>query len=256
MSKVIFKTSDGDLLYRINVHNDEKQVKIWLQEFGAKGLDIASITHTALNKTRTLKQKNTYIANMCGKISHYATTQVYTPAVMPFVQRLKNRFGVFKCLYSPMCNFHTGCVGQTTLFRGAKSSQDIQYTISQGFIEEYVHSVKIHNVMASARTGMPVAKHNTLILKNLRQTFECEIQQSIDCDDCMFIHSFLFDKWSSKHELMFTLHSISFLRVNICRTGVINMFLSIRGGILLHEEAEHMYMPLFDKIVETIKEVV
>ena len=111
MSKVIFKTDSGDLLYRINIHKGQKQVETWLQEFAAKGLDIVSVSYAPLNKTRSSKPKNTYIANMCGKISHYATTQVHKPEVMPFVQKLQNRFGVFQCLYSPMCNFHTGCVG-------------------------------------------------------------------------------------------------------------------------------------------------
>ena len=193
---------------------------------------------------------------MCGKISHYSTTQVHRSEVMPFVQKLENRFGVFKCLYSPLCNFHTGCVGQTTLFRGARNSQDIQRTIAEGFVQEYVHSVKIHNIMASARLGVPVAKTNCMILEQLQHTFECDIQKAVDVDDCMFIHSFYFNNWSTKQEKYFNLQPISSLRVNICRTGVINMFLSIRGGVFLHEEAENLYMLLFDNIFHTVQQVV
>ena len=242
-------------MYRVEDNQSPDAIQAWMSRFQENGFEIVEVSSVSVNNTRTLKQKNAYIANICGKISHYSTTQIYREEIMPYVQKLQNRFGIFKCLYSPLCNFHTGCVGQITLFRGAKCSNQIQEAIVEAFAQEYIHNVKVHNIMASARTGIPIAKQNKMIGTQLCKFFDCEMHSSLDGDDCMFIHSFFLQKWSKTTEQTFHLHEISTVRVNICRTGVINMFLSIRGGVNLHDEAEKLYMPFFEQICKQVCDV-
>jgi len=256
MSKLIFKTTQDDLLYRIEDNQTANTMQEWLSHFEQKGIEIVEVSSTPMNNTRVLKQKNAYIANICGKISHYSTKQIYRDEILPYVQKLQNRFGIFRCLYSPLCNFHTGCVGQITLFRGAKCSVQIQEAIVEAFAQDYIHSIKVHNIMASARTGIPIASQNKMIGKKLCTVFECKMHAALDGDDCMFIHSFFLQLWSKQIEQEFHLQEISTVRVNICRTGVINMFLSIRGGVLLHNKAENLYMPLFEEICKQVCDVI
>lgn len=256
MSKLIFKTTQDDLLYRIDDKQTGNSMQEWLLYFEQKGIKIVEVSSTPVNNTRVLKQKNVYIANMCGKISHYSTNQIYRDEILPYVQNLENRFGVFKCLFSPLCNFHTGCSRQNTLFRGAKSSVEIQNAIVEAFEQDYIHSIKVHNIMASARTEVPIASQNKMIGKKLRTVFDCEMHAALDGDDCMFIHSFFLHRWSKKTESAFHLQDVSTIRVNICRTGVINMFLSIRGGVCLHNNAENLYMPFFEEIYKQVCAVI
>ena len=256
MSKLTFKTAQNNLLYRIDDKQTDNTMQQWMLHFAQKEIEIVEVLTTPVNNTRVLQKKNAYIANICGKISHYSTSQIYRDEILPYVQKLANRFGVFKCLFSPVCNFHTGCSQQNTLFRGAKSSIEIQSAITEAFEQQYIHEIKVHNIMASARTGIPIASKNNMIGKKLATVFECKMNTALDGDDCMFIHSFLMEHWSKQIETVFKLQDICTVRVNICRTGVINMFLSIRGGVSLHDNAEILYMPFFEEICKQISDVI
>ncbi len=47
-------------------------------------------------------------SNLCGKITHVATNDIYNPGIRPYIRRTKNLFGLFTCVYSKYANFHTG----------------------------------------------------------------------------------------------------------------------------------------------------
>ena len=38
-------------------------------------------------------------SNLCGKITHVATKDIYNPGIRPYIRRTKNLFGLFTCVY-------------------------------------------------------------------------------------------------------------------------------------------------------------
>ncbi len=171
--------------------------------------------------------------NLCGKITHLAAAAIYIPGVQPYVWWTKNLFGNFTCVYSKHANFHTGAARPSTLFRGGSNTQNIKRVIAHIFVVCYVHSVLVHNCVFTGNLGVPVSWSNVAVQQCLTEDFECRaLPLAAVCDENMFVISLLLKDFRTPLVTVAAGDSpVASVRVNICRTGVLNIFVESPGGV-------------------------
>ena len=197
-------------------------------------------------------------SNLCGKISHTSTTDVYNPGIRPYIKRTKNLFGAFTCVYSKHANFHTGSAMSSTLFRGGNNTADIKRAIEHIFVGCFVESILVHNCVFTGNLGVPVSKHNAAVHKSLEKELQCKSEILVDmCDEHMFAVTCLLKNFAVP---IMEVHpgdsEVSSIRVNICRTGVLNIFIAIPGGVDARTHLDETLAPLSRRIFNAIARVV
>ena len=197
-------------------------------------------------------------SNLCGKISHSSTTDIYNPGIRPYIKRTRNLFGAFTCVYSKYANFHTGSAMSSTLFRGGNNTGDIKRAIEHVFVGCFVESVLVHNCVFTGNLGVPVSKHNTAVHKSLEKELQCKSEILVDmCDENMFAVTCLLKNFAVP---IMNVHpgdsEVSSIRVNICRTGVLNIFIAIPGGVHARSHLDETLAPVSLRIFNAIARVV
>ena len=179
------------------------------------------------------------MVNLGGKITHYVQAEVHAPGIRPAVQRQVNAFGVFLNVFTSAANFHTATTRTATLFRGGISRAAVQEAIEHVFIADTVAQVLVNNVVFTGRLGCPVSRNNRGILRSLRN---CGLAKSVEpCEsiDDTFTHSLVLKGVAvelAAVELADGADSTSCetnARMNIGRTGVVNLFFGVSGGVPL-----------------------
>ena len=198
-----------------------------------------------------------HLVNIGGKIVHHQVAQVHAPAVRSVVQRQANAFGLFFTVFTTACNFHTSSTRTSTLFRGGVSRAAVQDAIEHIFLQESVAEVLVNNVVFSGRLGHPVQVNNKGIEHALRALDAGPVEQCLLLDDSTFVHSFLVratrDEWLRAKGL----HSYNMcVRVNIGRTGVVNFFIGIAGGVPLANGLESELRARCAEVLQAIVAVV
>lgn len=209
-------------------------------------------------KIEDLTRMPPIVANICGKITHNSAKYVHNPSVRPYVYRHKNNFGLFDCLITTACNFHTGSTGGTTMFKAGMSRNDISEAISHAFVADAVYSVLVNNVVYSSRLGHPVSKYNEGIHRALLAIWVGDIELCLPMDECMFVHSFLLQMRDSAWLTEAGLPGVSCMkvRINICRTGIVNFFFGIAGGVPLDSAPEERLCAVCSTLYDAIARVV
>jgi hypothetical protein len=197
-------------------------------------------------------------SNLCGKITHVATKDIYNPGIRPYIRRTKNLFGLFTCVYSKYANFHTGAAMSSTLFRGGNRTADIKRAIEHIFIECYVDKIIVHNCVFTGNLGVPVSRNNSAVQKSIEEELQCRAEIIVClCDENMFAISCLLKSFKTPLlEVGSGDSEVSGVRVNICRTGVLNIFIAIPGGIDARLHLDETLAPLAHRIFNAIARVV
>lgn len=196
--------------------------------------------------------------NLCGKITHLAAAAIYSPGVQPYVRRTKNLFGNFTCVYSTHANFHTGAARSSTLFRGGSNTQNIKGAIAHIFMACYVHSVLVHNCVFTGNLGVPVSRSNAAVQQCLAADFECRaLPLAAVCDENMFAISLLLKDFRTPLVAVAAGDSpVASVRVNICRTGVLNIFVAAPGGVDARTHLDETLAPVAHRLFAAIARVV
>jgi len=196
-------------------------------------------------------------SNLCGKVAHYASTDIYQPGVRPYVRQTRSLFGAFTCVYTEHANFHTGAARSSTLFRGGTSTECIKHAIAHIFADCVVHSVLVHNCVFTANLGVPVSRHNVAVQRSLEAAFECQAQPLMAIDEQMFAVSLLLKDFRAPLvEVAPGDSPVASVRVNICRTGVLNVFVAAPGGVDARTHLDETLLPVAQRFFEAIARVV
>ncbi len=256
--RVLVITSTQDEIARCvnsaSMENMCATISCLTQEVEERGQRIVKIVVQSNHLRERLTPKALFVANMCGKIVHANAMHIHTPAIKPYVGRESNNFGTTESVYTKVCNFHTGLQNTTTLLRAGTSSREIERAIPHVFVMDNIVEAVVHNIVYSARIGRPVSAHNKAIGRALEEACGCRILACLQIEESMFVHSFhvQMDRASSlRGDAVADAPDIN-VRINICRTGVVNLFVGVPGGIPLRLEPEMKLMPVCAALLEAI----
>ena len=202
-----------------------------------------------------------YISNMCGKLTHISCKSIYNPAILPYVRTKKNHFGTFSSVSTKNCNFHTGSSLVTSLFRAGNNTSKILHSIKHVFVQDYIVDISVHNIVCSFRLGHPVSSKNNMLHLKLKSLNVANVFKCADTDDRMYLHAFILNKFDSEWLKSISTDSyelglcrLESIRINVCRTGVFNMFMSIPNGFKLQHHPDKLVLPFctfFEKMFQT-----
>lgn len=198
-----------------------------------------------------LSEKPLSVVNICGKITHASSLYLHAPGCAPYVKKERNDFGLTDTVYTRFCNFHTGSNRTSTLFRAGTCSREISETISHVFVLDTLLDVLITNVVYNARLGRAVAACNTQIQQALANMNMGAVLQCMPAEECMFVHCFRLDLAQHALTQYVGLEEAS-VRVNICRTGVVNFFVGLPGGLPLCSSPEVRLQALCATLLQAI----
>lgn len=257
-AKCVFSLLDGceivrvlDTSSRVDVCSQMTTIRAELQQRGYLVEKISIFPNTCTHVTRI---KPLQIANMCGKLEHDSSGHYFKPSIRALLVTVANDFGHCECLYSAVANIQTTKGNKISLIRGARDSEALQSLISHVFWPGCVMSARIHNIMCTAQLSNAVSKLNNRICEILTNECKCRAHSTLLLDDCMFAHSLLLDNFCSTFLQAHGVHDTNFksVRVNVCRSGVVNFFLAVPGGVELASTPEHLFMPLVRRLLEAI----
>lgn len=205
---------------------------------------IARILVNNGGNTTANSEQTPVLTNICGKLTHPSEQNVYAPHVRPFIQSNNNDFGSSYCVYTTAANFYTGFEKVSTLFRGGGRKHEIQHAIDHIF-GHAVASTVMHLGVCSSRLGHPVTAKNELIEEALGAKLRCKVTRCASGDECMFLHALELKEFDPGVLEQYGLQNVFkvkrrnkvayvervSVRVNLCRTGVLNCFVSIPGGV-------------------------
>lgn len=201
-------------------------------------------------KTKKMPSLMPYVTNMCGKLTHTSTNNIYNDNILPYVKIKQNQFGNFKSVSTQNCNFHTGSSLTTSLFRAGNNTEKILHSIKHVFVKDFIVDTNVHNIVCSFRLGYPISSKNNMLLLRLKTLKIANVLKCIDTDDRMYLHAFIlsdFDKnWLQSIDLQsyeLGLFRLENLRINICRTGVVNLFMSLPIGFKLQDYPDQLVLP-------------
>jgi hypothetical protein len=185
-------------------------------------------------------------SNLCGKITHLPATEIYNPGVKPYIRKTKNLFGNFTCVYSKNANFHTGVALSST------------HAIAHIFVGCYVQSVLVHNCVFTGNLGVPVSRSNSAVQKGLQTEFECRAEPLVGvCDANMFAISLLLKDFGKPLvDVAPGDSAVASVRVNICRTGVLNIFIAVPGVVDARTHLDETLTPVAHRLFAAIARVV
>jgi hypothetical protein len=198
------------------------------------------------------------MVNLGGKITHYVQAEVHAPGVRPAVQRQVNAFGVFLNVFTSAANFHTATTRTATLFRGGTSRAAVQEAIEHVFIADSVAEVLVNNVVFTGRLGCPVSRNNRGILRSL---LSCGLAKSVEpCEsiDDTFTHSLVLKgvavELADGADSTTTCEANA--RMNIGRTGVVNLFFGVTGGVPLASGLEERLQGVSARLMAALLQAV
>jgi hypothetical protein len=237
--RIVIVTSNNDEIVRLVTVNGFEDM---CAEISSCCEDIKSRENTGICKIsvqsqdseQVFSEKQLAVVNMCGKITHTAATQVHNPAIKPYIKKEINNFGTTDTVYTRFGNFHTGSSQSCTLLRGATCSQSINTSIQHVFIQDYVQDVTATNIVYNARLGRAVSAQNSAIERAIKKLNLGTVLRCMPLEECMFVHCFklqILDQAILENVGLGAATNNASVRINICRTGVVNFFVGLPGGI-------------------------
>lgn len=221
---------------------------------GEKQERVVSVRVQSNHQRQVFSVKAPFVANMCGKLTHTASLHLHTPGVIAYIKKERNNFGTTDTVYTRACNFHTGSSRTSTLFRAATSSEAITNMISHVFILDNVLDILIHNIVYSARLGRPVAAKNNGIRSAIEKLGMGPVLICFPIEECMFVHCLMLNVQNADVLAGIGLEQMKGMkvRINICRTGVLNFFVGLPGGVNLSTQPEKHVVRVCEKLLQTI----
>lgn len=193
--------------------------------------------------------------NIVGKIDHWDTCTILRNEVQSLALEICDGFGEFWCLFSPQCNLRVSKACTITLFRGGRSSNEILEIIENAIITDTIKSISVHMLVATARLGHPVARDCYGLVNAFAQMQMLKMYCTFDEDDItnykgIILHSFCTD-WLAKFNLPAAPTQI---RLNLARTGTVNMFVSLASPLNLTPNIEFEFMPFLNHLLDFISQ--
>lgn len=190
--------------------------------------------------------------NIVGKIKHYDCCQTLRPEVKDLAQDIYDGFGGFWCISSPHCNLRASKACTITLFRGGRDTSRISHVINHAVLPETIKSVTIHMMVISTRLGHAVAQNCVLLMQQMQASTSWQAYSTYDEGDMTNFKGIILHKFTKDFLQQFDMPvDPSKVRLNIARTGTMNMFLSLKQPLLLDTGVELRYLP-FLKALENI----
>jgi hypothetical protein len=134
-------------------------------------------------------------------------------------------------------------------------TSSIKMSIEHIFILDHMQDVFVTNIVYNDRMGRAVSLKNSGIDRSLKKLNIGTVLKCMPLEECMFVHCFkvqILDVSFLRNLCMSSLTNCASVRVNICRTGVINFFVGLPGGIPLSLEPELRIMKLCQILLESI----
>ena len=197
-----------------------------------------------------------YFTNICGKIEHYDVCNVTHAAVTPYILDQHDAFGSALCLYSMHCSLRISKSLTSTLFRGGCSSASIAEVIEHAILPETIRSCSVHMIVCSARLGRPVLMQDDLLVTQMQSVNDWQCQHILNDGEMQKYHSLKLhgftEEWLCRVGLSGDACPQSCL-LNICRTGTVNMFVSISPGVKFHTRVEMQYCTMLESILDVLR---
>ena len=201
-----------------------------------------------------LSEKPLSVVNMCGKITHQATLHIHNPGVQAYIKKERNNFGVSHAVYTRFCNFHTSNNKSSTLLRAGTSSQAIANGICHVFVADSLLDVVVTNIVYNARLGRPVLANNKRIMRAIKELALGPVLECMPVEECMFVHCLkqeLTNPTTLQNIGLANLQDVS-IRINICRTGVVNFFFGLPGGVDIKLDPELRVVSVCETLLQAI----
>ena len=122
------------------------------------------------------------------------------------------------------------------------------------FVADSLLDVVVTNIVYNARLGRPVLANNKRIMRAIKELALGPVLECMPVEECMFVHCL-------KQELTntATLQSVGLenlqevsVRINICRTGVVNFFVGLPGGVHLNLDPELRIVSVCETLLQAI----
>lgn len=262
MIKVVARTSSGDELVRLApapVFVDVcSTVTALIAQVENRQERVAKVVVQEMRALESTSFQEPVLVNIGGKIMHLPLKEVHAPGVLPSVRRSVNAFGVFFSVFTSAGNFHTSSTRTATLFRGGCSRAAVLDAIEHVFLRHGVAEVLLNNVVFSCRLGHPVSQANAGIRRALEALGAGRLELCGPMDDSMFVHTFsvraMRPEWLRAHGVA-DMHDLC-VRINIGRTGVVNFFFGVAGGVPLASAPEERLQPMCQQLMQALVRVV
>lgn len=210
-------------------------------------------------KSSFYQRRPVTFTNICGKIIHAWTPfDCFRSQVYPFISEIKNGFGSFRGLFGVHCNLVLCGSEQSTLFRGATSTRDIQEYIDHAIQPDSIGEVFVHMLCATSRLGKPIHGYkNEILTRNMVGRAGWNARMQMETEEKAYMFSFKVDSFSP--EFLQTIapqiqHPISSLLINVNFKGSMNFFLSIDSKTPFSVGLEDLYRPIFEHFHNVISE--
>lgn len=196
-----------------------------------------------------------YYTNICGKVDHYEACCVVRDEVAVYAKDHSDAFGNAICVFSPLCSLRISKAMTNTLYRGGSCSSQIAHVLEHALRPETIRSNTVHMIVASARLGHPVLMHHDFMASRLGVECPWTCVRHVNDGEMQKYHSLKLSEfdaaWLARCGLENTAVPQSCL-VNVCRTGTVNMFLSISPGVPFELGIEHRYTAMLRVVVAAV----
>jgi hypothetical protein len=258
--RILILLNNGDELVRyITVNGFEDlcaEISSVCQDIeGRDNTQIGKVIVQSNDSDIVLSEKQLTVVNICGKITHTAATEVHVQAIKPYIKKEINNFGTTNSVYTRYCNFHTGTKKSCTLLRGATCSRSINTSIEHVFIQDYIQDVTVTNIVYNTRLGRAVSAQNTSIERAIKNLNIGIVSLCMPLEECMFVHCFkvqISDINVLQSMGLSALTNNTSVRINICRTGVVNFFVGLTGGMALSSAPETSVVYVCQMLLQSI----
>lgn len=221
----------------------------------SSGVSIQEVRTQACGVLSCTDWHDVYYTNICGKLDHYEVCSILRDEVMVYAKDHSDAFGNALCVFSPLCSLRISKAMTNTLYRGATCSTHIAHVLEHAIRPETIRNNSVHMIVASARLGHPVLMHHDFLASKLDDNRLWTCTRHINDGEMQKYHSVRlsdFDgTWLTRCGLEDTAVPQSCL-VNVCRTGTINMFVSISPGVSFAVGIEHRYTAMLRVVVAAV----
>ena len=201
-------------------------------------------------------EQNPYVSNICGKIYHNSR-DIVREQVAHMQHVANNGFGDFKCFYSPLCNLTIVNSGILTLFRGARSSEDVMTVVEHVLDPQTITEKSIHMIVASARLPYSISVQDYELQRTLldNSRWAGDIVSTIS-DNWQTVRSYRLRDFDTLwlNSLNTSDKYCREILVNITCKGSVNMFMSMHEQANFYEGVEKEVMWIFEYLFQTIKD--
>ena len=226
-----------------------------IQHAETAGLTVLEVQTEAASALMCAPALPLYFSNICGKVEHYDVCKVIRDSVAPYIVAQNDSFGQALSLFSRQCSLRVSKAMTNTLFRGGSSSAEIADVIEHALLPETIRRITVHMIVASARLGRPVLMQEDFFVHKMQDVPHWHCQQNVTDEEKQKYHSIQLTRfspaWLAQMGISESNRPQSCL-LNVCRTGAINLFVSVAPGVPFSVGIERLYVPMLEDIVSRV----